>query len=120
MGQSSQALQEDDVADYHLSDVDMKFLDDGEDQNATANADIDEEWVKSTPRRQSIGNVTRINVLPANNIEEPTICRHSKARLSCTICNRPRGRCGREFKNKQDDHYREARRRKSFQRTKFC
>ena len=39
MGQSSQALQEDDVADYHLSDVDMKFLDDGEDLGGSGGDD---------------------------------------------------------------------------------
>eukprot|EP00112_Aurelia_sp_Birch-Aquarium-sp1_P006262 Seg1694.1 transcript_id=Seg1694.1/GoldUCD/mRNA.D3Y31 product="hypothetical protein" protein_id=Seg1694.1/GoldUCD/D3Y31 len=39
-------------------------------------------------------------------------CIHGEDSLLCTICNRPTGRCGREFKKKQDENKRKRQRKK--------
>lgn len=71
------------------------------------------------PAFERIGNVRRINVKP---IEEawpssgngPFQCKHGKRKATCTLCTRPRGRYGREYKEKQDmmDLQREEKRRR--------
>ena len=90
-------------------------IDDGDYDDDTSISD-DEEISTQTEAvvYEKVGNVHRISVRAANDdsLGCSTLCLHGQGRTSCTMCNRPSGRCGRAFKRKQDDDKRERQRKK--------
>eukprot|EP00112_Aurelia_sp_Birch-Aquarium-sp1_P001611 Seg1174.1 transcript_id=Seg1174.1/GoldUCD/mRNA.D3Y31 product="hypothetical protein" protein_id=Seg1174.1/GoldUCD/D3Y31 len=72
--------------------------------------DSDETWDDNEPP----DHVRRVSVLPVNHDSEDSdamVCLHGHDEISCTICTRPTGRCGREFKKKQDADIRKRKRK---------
>eukprot|EP00794_Sanderia_malayensis_P010134 gene10134-11169_t len=65
--------------------------------------DSNDDGQYSTPVGQMMGDVGRVNVKAAGS-DEPRPCRHGRRRVSCTLCSRPTGRVGREFKARQDEY----------------
>ena len=64
-----------------------------------------------TETTEKTKNIRRIIVQPAEddscNFSAGMFrCRHGRGKRSCTLCNRPVGRCGREYKEKQDNYER--------------
>eukprot|EP00112_Aurelia_sp_Birch-Aquarium-sp1_P026616 Seg955.13 transcript_id=Seg955.13/GoldUCD/mRNA.D3Y31 product="hypothetical protein" protein_id=Seg955.13/GoldUCD/D3Y31 len=90
-----------------------------DDDDSDETCDDNENKALSTHKEaavfEQIGNVRRISVRPVNEDSEDSdamVCLHGNDEISCTICTRPTGRCGREFKKKQDDAKRNRKRKK--------
>eukprot|EP00794_Sanderia_malayensis_P009895 gene9895-10908_t len=107
----SGSIDDSNVASSTIQDNDSESQ--SEDENEV---DSNDGGQHNSPDIQMVGNVRRVNVLPAG-CDRPRMCRHG--RYSCTLCSRPTGRVGREFKSRQDEYnnmLRESRRRKERKR----
>ena len=80
--------------------------DDSDDDTSTDNED--EEIPTDKEAVMSVQSAANCDSEDCDTME----CMHGHDAISCTICHRPTGRYGREFKKKQDDDRRRRQRKK--------
>ncbi|XP_065058282.1 uncharacterized protein LOC135686059 [Rhopilema esculentum] len=115
------------VTNFHpthafANDNDYIFEEEGEEENEDSEvndevSDTDDMSEVAQPAvYEQVGNVRRITVQPANESSygmlEALQCHHGKRKSFCTLCTRPTGRVGREFKAQQDNFKREREEKK--------
>ena len=95
--ESTEALVQDDPANLSIEEDDSESV-----NNENEEVPTDKEAVLS------------VQSTPNSDSEDSDImeCIHGHDAIHCTLCNRPTGRYGREFKKKQDDIMRKRQRRK--------
>ena len=92
-----------------------ELINDDDHWNETTDTDI--SFSSFSGEHEKIGNVRHIKVRPAINrwshaINSTVQCKHGKIKSACTLCTRPKGRHGREFKEAEERRHRKLEERR--------
>ena len=88
-----------------LDDNDLDIIDDDGSEQGSG---TDFSDMAMPPAYVKVVNGKRLHVRQvkegwSHNVSSTVQCKHMKDKATCTLCNRPKGRYGREFKEKQDE-----------------